>query len=232
MHGDRASASFCLPKTAGTLAPQRSRRRKPIVGVGAVVPWAQADVGAIATQASANTAYGPDGLALLSSGKNAREALQTLIDSDPRRGHRQLGIADAQGNVANYTGSNCIAWAGGIEGPQFAVQGNILAGTNVVAAMADAYRSSREVKSTGLADWLVASLKAGEDAGGDKRGKQSAALLVVRAGAGYGGNDRYIDLRVDDHAQPVLELGRLLDLHKKVFPRGHRNPPRRKPNAD
>jgi uncharacterized Ntn-hydrolase superfamily protein len=198
-----------------------------VLGVGSVVPWAKAKVGAIATQSAANTAYGPDGLKLLESGKTAKETLTHLTEADSGRAHRQVGIVDAQGRVASFTGTNCLAWAGHIEGEHFAVQGNILTGEEVIKAMAAAYETAREVDGSELADWLMAALKAGEDAGGDRRGKQSAALMVVREKAGYGGNDRYIDLRVEDHTQPVVELARLLEVHKQVFPGGHRKKPKR-----
>lgn len=198
-----------------------------VLGVGSVVPWAKANVGAIATQSAANTAYGPNGLKLLESGKSAKETLTHLTEADSGRAHRQVGIVDAQGRVASFTGTNCLAWAGHIEGEHFAVQGNILTGEEVIKAMAEAYEAARKVDGTELADWLMTALKAGEDAGGDKRGKQSAALMVVREKAGYGGNDRYIDLRVEDHPQPVVELARLLEVHKQVFPGGHRKKPKR-----
>jgi uncharacterized Ntn-hydrolase superfamily protein len=198
-----------------------------VLGVGSVVPWAKANVGAVATQSAANTAYGPEGLKLLESGQSAKETLSQLTAADAGRDHRQAGIVDAKGNVASFTGSKCLAWAGHFEGDHFVVQGNILTGEEVVKAMAAAYEQARKVEGKSLADWLVAALQAGETAGGDKRGKQSAALLVVRDKAGYGGNDRFVDLRVEDHAQPVGELARLLEVHKKVFPGGHRQKPKR-----
>jgi uncharacterized Ntn-hydrolase superfamily protein len=198
-----------------------------VLGVGSVVPWAKANVGAVATQSAANTAYGPEGLKLLESGQSAKETLTQLTEADAGRDHRQAGVVDAKGNVASFTGSKCLAWAGHFEGDHFVVQGNILTGEEVVKAMAAAYEQARKVEGKSLADWLVAALQAGETAGGDKRGKQSAALLVVRDKAGYGGNDRFVDLRVEDHAQPVGELARLLEVHKKVFPGGHRQKPKR-----
>jgi uncharacterized Ntn-hydrolase superfamily protein len=198
-----------------------------VLGVGSVVPWAKANVGAVATQSAANTAYGPEGLKLLESGQSAKETLTQLTAADAGRDHRQAGIVDAKGNVASFTGAKCLAWAGHFEGDHFVVQGNILTDEEVVKAMAAAYEQARKVEGKSLADWLVAALQAGETAGGDKRGKQSAALLVVRDKAGYGGNDRFVDLRVEDHAQPVGELARLLEVHKKVFPGGHRQKPKR-----
>ncbi len=197
-------------------------------GVGSVVPWARANVGAIATQSYANTRYGPDGLALLAAGKSARETLTQLTAADKDREQRQAGIVDAEGRSASFTGTKCNAWAGHIEGTNFCVQGNILTGEEVVKAMAAAYEQARAVDGSELADWLMAALHAGQKAGGDKRGQQSAALLVVRDQAGYGNaNDRYIDLRVEDHAQPITELGRLLEMHKKFYAPAHRKKPQR-----
>ena len=197
-------------------------------GVGSVVPWAKAKVGAIATQSYANTSYGPDGLALLESGKNAKETLRQLTEADSGRDQRQAGVVDAQGRAASFTGVKCNAWAGHIEGTNFCVQGNILTGEEVVKAMAAAYEKARAVTNSELADWLMAALDAGQQAGGDKRGKQSAALLVVREKGGYAGkNDRYVDLRVEDHPEPIQELNRLLAMHKKFYAGEHRNKPRR-----
>ena len=175
--------------------------------VGAVVPYAKAGVGAVATQASANTTYGPEGLALLASGKTPKDALDALLSKDDGRERRQVGIVSAAGASATYTGPGTNPWAGGRSGPDYAVQGNILAGEKVVAELERAFR---ETKGT-LADRMYAALLAGDRAGGDSRGKQSAALLVVKAHAGYGGfDDRAIDIRVDDHPEPFIELGRLL----------------------
>lgn len=195
-------------------------------GVGSVVPWARAKVGAIATQSYANVAYGPDGLDLLESGKTAKDALKKLTEADPRRASRQAGAVDARGNTASYTGTNCNPWAGHREGTNFCVQGNILAGPEVVDEMAKAYEAARRVEGSQLADWLMAALAAGQKAGGDKRGQQSAALLVVRDKAGFGGaNDRFIDLRVEDHPEPIQELNRLLEMHKKFYAGAHRKKP-------
>jgi uncharacterized Ntn-hydrolase superfamily protein len=192
--------------------------------VGPVVPWAKAKVGAVATQSSANVAYGPDGLALLAAGKSPREAVTQLTNADDGRDRRQLGIVDAHGNVASFTGTNCNAWAGHYEGSNFCVQGNLLTGEEVIKAMAAAFEKARGQKETELADWLVAALQAGQEAGGDKRGQQSAALLVVRDKGGFGAaNDRYIDLRVEDHVEPIKELARLLEIHKKFFASAHRH---------
>ncbi|HEY0550540.1 MAG TPA: DUF1028 domain-containing protein [Verrucomicrobiae bacterium] len=197
-------------------------------GVGSVVPWAKAKVGAIATQSSANITYGPEGLSLLESGKSAKETLNQLTGADSGRDNRQAGIVDAKGGAASFTGERCNAWAGHIEGTNFCVQGNILAGEEVVKAMARAYETARAVEGSELADWLMAALESGQQAGGDKRGRQSAALLVVREKGGYSGrNDRYIDLRVEDHAEPIQELSRLLGIHKKFYAGAHRNKPKR-----
>jgi uncharacterized Ntn-hydrolase superfamily protein len=195
-------------------------------GVGTVVPWAQAGVGAVATQSYANISYGVDGLALLAGGLSARETLNRLTAADEGRDRRQAGIVDAQGRVAAYTGSACNPWAGHFEGTNFCAQGNILAGEEVVKAMAAAFVAARAAPGSGLADWLMAALAAGQEAGGDTRGQQSAALLVVRAGAGYDGkNDRFIDLRVEDHAEPITELQRLLEIHKRFYRHAHENRP-------
>ncbi len=184
------------------------------LAVGAVVPWAQANVGAVATQAWANTSYGPEGLRLMASGLSAQEALDRLIAGDPDHAHRQVGLVDAQGRAATFTGEECMAWAGGRTGPGYACQGNILVGPETVNAMAETF----EATSGTLAERLLAALAAGQRAGGDRRGQQSAALLIVKPQGGYGGfNDRYIDLRVDDHPQPIEELSRLFDLFRLYF---------------
>lgn len=178
--------------------------------VGAVVPYARAGVGAVATQASANTTYGPRALELLARGATPAETLDILTRDDPDRSRRQAGVVAADGRSATHSGADCNAWAGGRSGPGYAVQGNILAGEAVVAAMERAFL---DTAGQPLAERLYAALAAGDAAGGDSRGKQSASLLVVRAGGGYGGkDDRAIDLRVDDHAEPIVELGRLVGL--------------------
>lgn len=184
------------------------------LAVGAVVPWAKAGVGAIATQSFANTSYGPRGLELLASGLSAEEALAQLLSDDAEQASRQVGIVSPQGKPASFTGEDCFPWAGGVVGEDYACQGNILVGEETVQAMA------RTFEQTGgaLCDRLVAALAAGQRAGGDSRGQESAALLVVREGGGYGGfNDRFIDLRVDDSPQPIEELQRILQLHKLYF---------------
>lgn len=174
--------------------------------VGAVVPWAKAGVGAVATQAWANTDFGPDGLRLMAGGMPAGPALDAVLEGDEGRDERQVGFVDAAGEAATFTGSGCVEWAGGVSGEHFAAQGNILAGAGVVDAMARAFGSA----DGELCDRLLTALMAGDAAGGDRRGRQSSALLVVRDRGGYEGrNDRYIDLRVDDHPDAPAELGRL-----------------------
>lgn len=174
--------------------------------VGAVVPWARAGIGAVATQSWANTTYGPEGLALMGAGTPAQEALDRLVNADDHRADRQAGFVDTQGRAATFTGEGCSEWAGGLTGEGFAVQGNILTGAAVVDEMAAAFTATEG----DLCDRLLAALVAGDQAGGDRRGRQSAALLVVREGGGYeGGNDRYIDLRVDDHPDAATEMVRL-----------------------
>ena len=182
--------------------------------VGAVVPWAEAETGAVATQSYANTSFGSEGLLLLRQGQTAQDVLARLLASDPGREKRQVGVVDSRGQAATFTGGECFAWAGGLTGPGFAAQGNLLVGPEVVEAMASTFI----VTSGDLPDRLFAALLAGDRAGGDRRGRQSAALFVVKAQAGYGGfNDRWIDYRVDDHPNPVLRLGELLALHRLYF---------------
>ena len=199
--------------------------------VGGIVPWARAGVGAVATQSLANTAYGERGLDLMALGESAPEALRVVIRGDRRRAQRQVGMVDAHGNAASWTGDSCFDWAGGrtmtpggdiiaagkgqmMVGRFFAAQANIMVSDQTVKNMAEAFQHA----SGALADRLLAALVAGQAGGGDKRGMESAALLVVRAGAGYlGGNDRYIDLRVYDDSQPIRELQRLYRLHQLYF---------------
>ena len=184
------------------------------LAVGSVVPWARAGIGAVATQALANFNYGPHGLDLLARGKTAEQAVEVLVSADEDREHRQLGVVDARGQAATFTGSECFDWAGGLTGEHYAAQGNILVGKETLEAMARAYEGT----AGDLAGRLLAALDAGQEAGGDSRGKQSAALLVVREGGGYGGdNDRVLDLRVDDHPDPIRELVRIRDLHTLYF---------------
>jgi uncharacterized Ntn-hydrolase superfamily protein len=184
------------------------------LAVGAMVPYVRAGVGAIATQAFANTAYGPSALEMLAAGMRPAAVAAALTQADDGRDDRQLGIVAANGEAATFTGSRCITWAGGVTGNDFAAQGNCLAGPAVVEALAETFRMTRG----SLADRIVASLRSAQAHGGDKRGQQSAALIIEKAGGGYAGfNDRYVDLRVDDHATPIEELGRLLELHKLYF---------------
>ncbi len=186
------------------------------LAVGAAVPAAGADIGALATQSYANLAYRPQGLALLRTGVAPADVVAGLTAADPGREQRQLGVVGPAGDGATYTGEGCHDWAGGLTGDGYAIQGNILAGKQVVVAMAEAWAASDPAAPLGRR--LHAALLAGDRAGGDRRGRQSAALLVVSPGQGYGGtSDVVADLRVDDHADPVPELARLLDLHALYF---------------
>ncbi|MBV8171012.1 MAG: DUF1028 domain-containing protein [Candidatus Eremiobacteraeota bacterium] len=181
------------------------------LAVGSAVPWVEAGVGAIATQSWANTSYGPRGLELLRNGASPHEAIRTLTADDEHADERQVGIVDAQGRSATYTGARCNDWAGGANGINYAAQGNILAGPDVVEGMVSAFESSRGH----LADRLIAALRAAQAAGGDRRGQQSAALYIAKPKGGYSGfNDRYVDLRVDDHPDPIEELARILEILK------------------
>lgn len=185
------------------------------LSVGAIVPLAKAGVGAIATQAFANVSYGPEGLAYLESGVDAAGTLAALLEADPLRSQRQVGLVDARGGTATSTGGDCLDWAGGRTGLGYTCQGNIVTGPEVVEAMAASFESSQGT----LARRLFQALVAGDEAGGDRRGRQSAALLVVRAGGGYAGvSDVAVDLRVDDHAAPLGELDRLMGVHELLFP--------------
>ncbi|MFK3985654.1 DUF1028 domain-containing protein [Micromonospora sp. NPDC050397] len=188
------------------------------LAAGAVVPVAEANVGALATQAHANLAYGPQGLALLRTGLGAADVIAGLTAADAGRATRQLGVVDADGGAATYTGVDCHDWAGGLAGDGWAAQGNILVGPQVVDAMRDAWLGGDPGRR--FARRLVDALRAGDEAGGDRRGRQSAGLLVVARHGGYGGtSDVVVDLRVDDHPDPVTELGRLLDVHVMLFER-------------
>ena len=191
------------------------------LAVGSVVPWAEPHVGAIATQAYANPRYGHDGLALLREGLTAEETVGRLTSADDGRAQRQLGVVDGEGGSATYTGTDCMDWAGGIAGPCFAAQGNILVGEETVTALATTFEATA---GRPLAERLIACLAAAQAAGGDSRGQQSAALLVVERDGGYAGlSDSLVDLRVDDHPAPIAELGRLYEAHSLLFgktPRG------------
>jgi len=185
------------------------------LAVGSVVPWAEPHVGAIATQAYANPRYGPEGLALLREGSSAEEAVERLTGADDERQHRQLGIVDGQGRAATYTGSECLHWAGGRTGEGYAAQGNILVSKETVDALADTFEATA---GRPLAERLLDCLDAAQAAGGDSRGQESAALLVVEKDAGYANlSDVVIDLRVDDHERPLEELRRIYVLHQRIF---------------
>jgi uncharacterized Ntn-hydrolase superfamily protein len=191
------------------------------LAVGSLVPWAEPQVGAIATQAYANPRYGPEGLALLRSGASAEEAVAALTTADEGRDHRQVGIVDANGGSATFTGAECYEWAGGLNGPCFAAQGNILVGAATVQALGSTFEAT---SGQALAERLLACLAAAQGAGGDRRGQQSAALLVVEREAGYAHlSDVLVDLRVDDHELPVEELQRIYRLHDLLFGRTPRD---------
>jgi uncharacterized Ntn-hydrolase superfamily protein len=181
------------------------------LAVGSAVPWVESGVGAIATQAWANTTFGPLGLTLLRGGASPDDVRSALVAGDDGSADRQFGIVDARGRSSTFTGDRCIPWASGIAGENFAAQGNCLAGESVVSALASTFRETKGL----LADRLMAALAAAQREGGDKRGQQSAALVIYKPGGGYSGfNDRYVDLRVDDHPAPIEELARILELHK------------------
>jgi uncharacterized Ntn-hydrolase superfamily protein len=182
--------------------------------VGAVVPWADAGSGAVATQSYANTTFGPRGLALMKDGETASDALTKLIQDDDERELRQVGLIDPAGTSASYTGEKCMDWAGGQAGEHYAAQGNILTGPDTIDAMVEAFLQTEGP----FPSRLFQSLLAGDRAGGDRRGRQSAAILIVKEKGGYGGyNDRWLDYRVDDHEDPVPRLGELIDLHELYF---------------
>lgn len=209
------------PSTYSIVACDLARRewgvavQSKFLAVGSAVPYAEAEVGAVATQALANLRYGPDGLALLRTGRSAEEVVAELVAADGGRGDRQVGVVDREGRAATYTGDGCLDWAGGTIGPGYAAQGNILVSEATVAALAETFESTH---GRPLAERLVAALAAGQAAGGDRRGQQSASLLVTRVGGGYGGgSDVLVDLRVDDHPTPIAELERLHRLHDLYF---------------
>jgi uncharacterized Ntn-hydrolase superfamily protein len=185
------------------------------LGVGSVVPWAEPQVGAIATQAYANPRYGPDGLAFLREGLSAEEVVERLTAADEGRDHRQLGVVDGKGGSATFTGAECMDWAGGRTGPCYAAQGNILVSAETVDAIAEAFEASA---GQPLAERLMDSLDAAQAAGGDRRGQQSAAVLVVERDGGYAGlSDGVVDLRVDEHERPLEELRRIYVMHQAIF---------------
>ncbi len=185
------------------------------LAVGSVVPWAEPEVGAIATQAYANPRYGPDALALLREGLGASEVVERLTAADEGRDERQLGVVDAQGDSASWTGPDCNEWAGGRTGPGYAAQGNILIGEKTVAALASTFEATARLP---LVQRLLECLVAAQAAGGDRRGQQSASVLVVQRDGGYAGmSDLLVDLRVDDHERPIEELQRIYALHQRLF---------------
>ena len=191
------------------------------LAVGSVVSWAEALVGAVATQSYANPRYGPDGLALLREGLSAENAVERLTAADDDRAHRQLGIVDAEGRAASYTGADCNDWAGHRTGDGYAAQGNILVSAETVDALAETFEAT---SGKPLADRLLDCLDAAQAAGGDSRGQQSAALLVVGPDEGYAGlSDVLVDLRVDDHELPLGELRRLWGIHQELFGRTPRS---------
>ena len=185
------------------------------LAVGSVVPWAEPEVGAVATQAYANPRYGPDGLALLRDGLSAGEVVDRLVGEDEGRDQRQVGVVDAHGGSASWTGPGCNEWAGHRTGPGYAAQGNILVGQETVAALATTFEANPGLP---LVQRLIESLAAAQAAGGDRRGQQSASLLVVERDAGYASlSDVLVDLRVDDHDRPIEELRRIYGLHRRLF---------------
>jgi uncharacterized Ntn-hydrolase superfamily protein len=184
------------------------------LAVGSVVPWGEPGAGAVATQSYANPRYGPDGLALLRRGRSAQEVVDELTAADDGRAHRQVGVVDANGGAATFTGESCQDWAGGRTGDGYAAQGNILVSAATVDALAETFEESRGP----LAERLLVALAAGQAAGGDSRGQQSAALLVVERDGGYAGlSDTLVDLRIDDHERPIEELQRLYEAHQLLF---------------
>lgn len=187
------------------------------LAVGSLVPWAEARVGAVATQSFVDATIGPRGLDLLRQGTAPEECIEALVGSDDLREQRQFGIVAANGQAASFTGSECLKHASSIVGDGFAAQGNVLAGRAVVEGLASGFLEQPDAP---LAVRLLRALELAQEAGGDRRGQQSAALLVVRPGGGYGGNhDRMLDLRVDDHPEPIAELGRIYHLHEFYFRR-------------
>ena len=185
------------------------------LAVGSVVPWAEPEVGAIATQAYANPSYGPNGLALLRDGLSASEVVERLTAEDDGRDHRQVGVVDANGRSASWTGPECNEWAGNQTGPSYAAQGNILVGEETVAALATTFEANTNLS---LVQRLLECLAAAQAAGGDRRGQQSASVLVVQRNGGYAGlSDVLVDLRVDDHERPIPELRRIYGIHRRLF---------------
>ena len=190
-----------------------------IVSVGSIVPFGDGGVGVVATQSYANVRYGPMGLELLRIGLAPDQVIELMTEYDPQKEDRQVAVLDREGRVAAFTGTDCMEWAGQKTGEGYSVQGNLLAGPEVIDAMADAFETTEGL----LGERLIAALRAGQKAGGDRRGKQSAALMIYRPGWGYGGlNDRARDIRVDDHENPIEELDRVYKVHQEMFSRPDR----------
>src|SRR5919201_587853 len=212
---DPAVATFSIVACDLEAAQWGVAVQSKFLAVGAVVPWAEPAVGAIATQSYANPRYGPDGLALLRSGKSAQETVDALVSADKDRDKRQVGIVDGRGRGATFTGPGCHDWAGGRTGNGYAAQGNILVSQDTVDALASTFEANSHLE---LAERLVECLAAAQTAGGDRRGQQSASLPVVEKNAGYASlSDSVVDLRVDDHSRPIVELRRLFELHREIF---------------
>jgi len=211
---------FVPPSTFSIVACDLDRRewgvavQSKFLAVGGLAAWAEAEVGAVATQAWMNVGWGAEGLNLLRNGVPAAEAVGRLTAADPERAQRQLGVVDSRGRSASYTGAGCLDWAGGRTGDGYATQGNILASGDTVDALAAAFEATRGAP---LAERLLEALERGQEAGGDRRGQQAASLVVACRGAGYGGSNVAVDLRVDDHPEPIAELRRLYALHRLYF---------------
>jgi uncharacterized Ntn-hydrolase superfamily protein len=213
--GRRVVATFSIAACDLAAGQWGVATQSKFLAVGCVVPWAEPHVGAIATQAYANPRYGPDGLALLREGVSAEETVERLTSADDGRAQRQLGVVDREGRSATFTGAECMDWAGGIAGSCFAAQGNILVSEETVTALATTFEATA---GRPLAERLIECLSGAQAAGGDSRGQQSAALLVVERDGGYASlSDSLVDLRVDDHPTPIAELGRLYEAHRLLF---------------
>jgi uncharacterized Ntn-hydrolase superfamily protein len=212
---DRAVATFSIVACDLEARQWGVATQSKFLAVGSIVPWAEAEVGAVATQSYANPRYGPDGLMMLRQGMSAQETVDELVSADEGRDERQLGIVDARGRAATFTGAKCLDWAGGRAGDGYAAQGNILVSRHTVDALAETFEQGAALP---LAGRLIECLAAAQAAGGDRRGQQSAALIVVQKDAGYAGlSDSVVDLRVDDHPTPVEELRRLYRMHTLLF---------------
>jgi uncharacterized Ntn-hydrolase superfamily protein len=213
--GKRLVATYSIAACDLEAGQWGAATQSKFLGVGSVVPWAEPHVGAIATQAWANPRYGPDGLALLREGLSAEEVVDRLTSADEGRDHRQLGVVDGKGGSASFTGAECMDWAGGRTGPCFAAQGNILVSADTVDAIAETFEAT---SGRPLAERLLDCLDAAQTAGGDRRGQQSSALLVVERDGGYAGlSDSVVDLRVDEHELPLEELRRIYAMHQAIF---------------